>query len=119
MATLAKHRNQAAAAPSDADAGSPTPRGTLPNSLGDETAASPCGDGRGSGPVLQWAKPEGNTLRSVCGRYSINRIEVGPFKTYELWKMVPSGNWFTVIRQGLGSSAEAKALAEAHLKANP
>lgn len=70
-------------------------------------------------PALEWGRPEGDMLRSTCGRYSIHRIEVGPFKTYELWKMVPSGNWFSVLRQGLGSSAEAKALAEAHLKANP
>lgn len=70
-------------------------------------------------PLLHWAKPENATLRSTCGRYCINKIMVGAFTTYELWKMVPSGNWFSVLRQGMGTSAEAKALAEAHLQANP
>lgn len=63
--------------------------------------------------ALHWAKPEGDTLRSMCGKFSIHRITVGPFTTYELWKLVPSANWFTCLRQGLESSVAAKAIAQA------
>lgn len=112
MATLAKRTGEA----------SRKTQVTVNGGSGDSANVPPAAVQSAPTPAaIEWERPVigATVLRSMCGRFSINKIEVGPFKTYELWKLVPSANWFTVIRQGLDSSAAAKALAEAHLQANP
>lgn len=63
------HRNQAEAAPSDAVIVAPTPRGSLPNSLGTSLEWSEtryCTDSQGR------RTPDGYQV-SLCGRYRIER----------------------------------------------
>lgn len=46
---------------------------------------------------LQWQKPIGEARRSACGRYAVCRVTVNGKRHYEVWRMVPSGNWFNRI----------------------
>jgi hypothetical protein len=73
LAKCKKHtenRNQADAAPSDAGVLAPTPRGSLPNSLGDSPQ-----------PQLVWNRTGSHEMTSGCQRYKVTKETIGHLMT--------------------------------------
>jgi hypothetical protein len=69
-AAPALNGNQAGAAPSDAGVLAPTPRGSLPNSLGDFPE-----------PQLIWNRTSSHEMTSGCQRYKVTKETIGHLMT--------------------------------------
>jgi hypothetical protein len=65
-------------------------------------------------PRLVWMKPEGMSVKTECKRYSCSKVILNGKPTYEVWAMVPSGNWFNCLERGLESFERAKVIAQEH-----
>lgn len=62
---------------------------------------------------LEWERPtkEAMAIKTKCGRYSCCKVVVMGKTSYELWKLVPGGDWFTQLNKGLDNFLQAQELA--------
>lgn len=60
---------------------------------------------------LEWKRVRVDAMRTTCGRYSCCKVTVKGKTTYELWKLIPGGEWFRPIHIGIESFEKAQQLA--------
>jgi hypothetical protein len=115
LAKCKKHSNpnQAEPAPSDAGTVAPTPRGSLPNSLG--------------ASQLIWNRTSTHEMTSGCTRYKVTKetiehvlTEQGKLSATHVWRYQPWARvqwlWYTHLGPLVEDFSQAQAVCEAHFR---